>query len=71
MAGPTHQIEVDGMVHEIVLPGLDVRRRREVYSIGLANVFDLIPCPCQSKKILVELSQVSPHDLGGVSRRIA
>lgn len=59
------------MIHQIILPGLHIRRRRKVHPVRLANILDLLPRPRHAQDILVELRQIPANHLGGIARRIA
>lgn len=66
-----HQVEVDAMVDEVVLAGLNVARRAEVDAVALAHVADLLVGARQPDEARVELGQVRLEDLGVVARRVA
>lgn len=68
---PTHKIKVDTMIHQIILPRLHIRRRREINPISLANRLDLLPRPRQAHQIGMKLLQVLLRHRRRVARRIA
>jgi hypothetical protein len=67
----THQVEVDTVIHEVVLPRLHILRGTEVHTVLLAHVLDLFVRASQTDNAGVELLQVLAQDLGGIADRIA
>lgn len=67
----THQVKVDTVIHQIILPGLHIRRRREVNPIRLANILNLLPRPRHAQNIIMELGQIPPDNLRRVPSRVA
>ena len=66
-----HDVEVDAVVDEVVLPRLDVARRAEVHAVRLAHVADLVVGPREPHELLVELPQVRLQHPRVVARRVA
>lgn len=69
--GFTHQVEVDAVVHKVILARLRILRRAEVHAVLLANVLDLLIGTSQAHNARMELLQVLAQDLGCVTGRIA
>ena len=67
----THQVKVDTVIHQIILPGLNIRRRRKVHAIRLAHILDLLPRPRHAQNILMELRQIPANNLRRIASRIA
>lgn len=67
----THQVEVDTVIHEVVLAGLDILRSTEVHTVLLADVLDLLVCASQADNAGVELLQVLAQHLGRITDGIA
>lgn len=70
-SGLTHQIEVNAVVHKIVLTRLDIRRRREIHTVFLADVLDIIVRAGQADDVRMEFLKIRFHDGRRVARRIA
>ena len=51
-----HKVEINAMINEIVLAGLDVLRRAKVDTVFLAKILNLIIRSSQSNKLGVEFS---------------
>jgi len=51
----THQVEVNAVIYQIILPRLDILRRRKVHPIRLARALDLIVRPRQAQNILMKV----------------
>lgn len=66
-----HQIEVNTMIHQIVLSGLELRWSREIYSILLASILYLIILSCQAYNIIMKLLEVWFQYCRLVASRIA
>lgn len=47
-AKPTHQVKINAMIDQIILSRLDALRCAEVYPIGFANLFYLLPRSCEA-----------------------
>lgn len=62
-----HEIEIDAMVYQIVLPWLHVRRRGKIYSVRLTHVLHLLPSARHAQNIIMELGQISSDHLRRVS----
>ena len=54
----THQVEVYGMVDQVIHPWLHALGGREVDAVGLADVFDLLPGSCEADDGGVEFGEV-------------
>lgn len=67
----THQVEVDAVIHQVILPRLHIRRGREVHPVRLAHILDLLPCAGHAQNIRMELCQIPSDNLRRISRRIA
>jgi len=68
---PTHEIEVDTMIHQIILPRFHIRRRRKIYPISLAGRLDLPPRARQAYQIGMEFLQVFLRHRRRISCRVA
>ena len=66
-----HQVEINTVVHQIILSLLHPLRRAEVYPIRLAHTLDLLPTPRQANQVGMELLQVFLEHGRGVARRVA
>lgn len=66
-----HQVKVDAVVHQVVLPGRRVARRAKVHSVRLAHGFDVVVGPCQTNELWMELGKVLLELRGTIARRIA
>ena len=66
----THQIKVNRVVDQVILPRLHVRRRREVHPELLTRILDLLPLAREAQQVGMELSQVLLDDLRRVPRWI-
>lgn len=58
------------MIHQIILPGLHIRRRRKVHPVRLANILHLLPRPRHAQNILMELRKIPANNLRRIPRRI-
>lgn len=67
----THKIEVNAVIHQVVLARLDIRRRGEINSVRLASLLHLLILSRQPQHIIVELLQIALHDFWRVPRGIA
>ncbi len=65
-----HEIKIYTVINEVILAGLDIRRRGEVHAIRLAHGLDLLPGPREADQCGVELSEVGFHHRGRVARRV-
>jgi hypothetical protein len=52
----THQIEEYGVVDEVILSGLHVRRRGEVHAEMFTHLFNVVPGPGQTDYLRMEFS---------------
>jgi hypothetical protein len=66
----THQVKVNTVIHQIILPRLNIRRRRKVHAIRLAHILDLLPRPRHTQNIIMELRQIPLHHLRRIPRRV-
>lgn len=66
-----HQVEVNTVVHEVILARLDILRRAEVDAVLLAQRLDLVVCAGQADELGVELDQVLLKSLGVVACGVA
>lgn len=66
-----HQVEVDAVVDEVVLAGLDVLGGAEVDAVRLADGLDLVVRARQAHEARVELGEVRLQHPGVVARRVA
>lgn len=66
-----HEVEVDAVVHQVVLSGLNVLRCAEVDAVLLAEVLNLIVCTSQANKLVVELAEVFLERLWCITSRVA
>ena len=67
----THQIEVDTVVHEVILAGLHVPGSTKVHTVLLADVLDLLVRASQADDARVELLQILAQHLGRITDGIA
>lgn len=67
----THQIEVDTVVHQIVLPWFYIFRRTKIHSVLFAHILNLLICTREPNDSRVELAEVFAEDFGGVTGWIA
>lgn len=67
----THQIKVNAMVDQVILAGLDILRGAEVHAVHLAHMFYLLVRPRQADDVRMELVQIPPQNVRGVSRGVA
>lgn len=67
----THQIEINTMIHQIIHPRFNPRRRAEIYPIGFAHLLDLLVCAREAEHRGVEFRQVGFQDGGGVACGVA
>ena len=58
------------MIHQIILPGLNIRRRRKVHPISLAHILHLLPRPRHPQNIPMELGQIPLHNLRRIPSRV-
>lgn len=65
-----HEVEEDGMVDKVVLALFDVGRGREVDSVGLAGLLDLVVSTSETENLGMELGKVLLQNLRRVSGRI-
>lgn len=65
-----HDVEVDAVVDEVVLAGLDVRRRAEVDTVCLADSLDLIVGAREADELGVELGEIAFEHFRLVARRV-
>lgn len=66
----THKVEVNAVIHQIILPRLHIRRRRKVHPVRLAHILDLLPRPRHTQNILMELRQIPANHLRRIACRI-
>lgn len=59
------------MIDQIILPGLDVRRRAEIHSVFFAHVFDFFVFARESHDRWVEFGQVGFQHGWSVAGRVA
>lgn len=67
----THQIEVDTVIHQIILPRLYIPRRAEIHTVLLANVLHLVVGARQADNPFMELLEILAQHLGRITGRIA
>lgn len=67
----THQIEVDAVIHKIILSRLHSRRSTKVHPVCLARILDLVVIARQPNELWVKLLQVLLKHLGVIARGIA
>jgi hypothetical protein len=67
----THQVKVDAVIDQVILPGRNLLRRTKVHAIRLARILNLLMAPRQPNKMRVKLSQVLLQHRRTISRRIA
>lgn len=67
----THQVEVNAVVHQVILTRLHILGRAEVHAVLTADVLDLLVGTSQANDTRVELLQVLAQDLRGITGRIA
>lgn len=63
----THQVEVDTVVHEVVLSGLHILGGAEVHAVLLAHMLDLLVRASQADDAGVELLQILAKHLGCIT----
>lgn len=66
----THKVKINTVIHQIILPGFDLLRRRKIHPIRLARILDILIFARQTQHILVKLGQVLLGDLWRISRGI-
>lgn len=66
-----HQIEIDRVIDQVILPGLDPLRRAEIDPVLLAHVLDLLPTARDADDARVELGEVVFQHQRGVAGRVA
>jgi hypothetical protein len=66
----THKVEVNTVVHQIILPGLHIRRRGKIHPIRLAHILHLLPRPRHAQNILMELRKIPTNNLRRIPRRV-
>jgi hypothetical protein len=67
----THQVKVNTVIHQIVLPGLHTARRTKVHPIRLACLLNLLVFARQANEVWVEFFQVLLEHLWVVARGVA
>ena len=67
---PTHQIEINTMIHQIIHPRLHTFRCTEIYPIFLTYILDLLPCPRQTYKTWMKFGEIMLQDSRCVSGRV-
>lgn len=71
MMSLTHQVEVDTVVHQIVLARVHVLRCAEVHPVLLAHILHLLVRASQADNVPVELLEIRAQHFGGIASRIA
>lgn len=71
LVGLTHQVEVDAVVHQVILASLHILGCAEVHAVLAADILDLLVGTSQAHNARVELLQVFPQDLRGITGGIA
>lgn len=66
----THQIEINTMIHQVILPRLHIPRRTKVHPIHLAHLLDLLIRPRQANDLRMELLQIRAQHIRRIAHRI-
>lgn len=66
-----HQIEINTVIHKVILALRHVRRRAEIHPIFLADILNLLPGACQANDVVMEFRQVFLENARGIARWIA
>lgn len=66
-----HQVEINAVIHEIVLARLHALRGREVHAVCLAHILDLLPGAREPDEVGVEFGEVGAQHGGCVAGRVA
>jgi len=66
-----HQIKIDTMIDQVILPLLRALGRREIHAIFLTHVFDLFPGAGEADDAGVEFGEVGFEHGGGVAGGVA